>query len=125
MAWRDWGNIPINSTAAPASNPSTSTLIAEVDSTQLGSVYFATGQHRAALVTWVLGADTNAHWQCEVATSTALAAPQDVMFARTPANASGQFVTTHSIPKNGRVRARLNSTFTGGASAYIAVEYMT
>ncbi|MBP6774257.1 MAG: hypothetical protein KA154_14770 [Gemmatimonadaceae bacterium] len=126
MAWRDWGNIPINSTTAqPASNPSTSTLIAEVDSTQLGTVNFATGQHRPALVTWILGSDTNALWQCEVANSTALASPQDTIFLRTPPGASGQFVTTHSIPKDGRVRARLNSTFTGSASAYIAVEYMT
>lgn len=126
MAWRDWGTVPINSTTPqPASNPSTSTLIAEVDSTQLGTQNFAAGQSRPALVTWILGSDTNATWQCEVANSTALASPIDAIYLRTPAGASGQFVTTHNIPKDGRVRARLNSTFTGGATAFIAVEYMT
>lgn len=126
MAWRDWGNRPVNSTTAqPATNPSTATLIAEVDSTQLGTQNFAVGQSRLALVTWILGSDTNAVWQCEIATSTALASPQDAIFLRTAGGQSAQFITTHVLEQNARVRARLNSTFTGSAHAYIAVEPLT
>ena len=39
MAWHDWGNKPINSTGvAVVAAPSTSSLIAELDSTMLGTV---------------------------------------------------------------------------------------
>ena len=125
MAWREWGNTPINSTSAPASNPTTSTLIAELDSTQLGTQNFVTGQSRLFLVTWILGADTNATWQCETATSTALNAGIDAIYPKTPTAQSGQYVTTHVLGPNYRIRARVNSTFTASASAYISAEPLT
>src|SRR5690242_2656445 len=101
MAWHDWGNRAVFSTTAqPVSNPSTATLIAEVDSTQLGTANYAAGQKSLARVTWLLGSDTSATWQCEIATSTALANPQDTVFLKTPTGQSGQYVTVHELQKD-------------------------
>jgi len=130
MASRNWGNQPICSTGAGlVSNPSTSTLIAEIDSTQLGTVNFRTGMHQVLQCTWIIGADTNATWQLEVANSTSLtAAPSsavDMVFVKTPSGQSGQYVTTHKVGPNARARARVNSTFTGSAVASIIAEYLT
>ena len=130
MAWRDWGNPPVFSTGAqPVTNPSTATLLAEIDSTQLGTFAFAAGQHKIVQVTWLIGADTSVTWQCEVANSTTLtAAPSsgvDIVFIKTPTGQTGQYVTTHRIGPNGRIRARVNSSFTGSASASIWAEFLT
>ena len=41
MGWYDWGNPPIHSTTVqPVANPTTGTLVQELDSTQLGTVNF-------------------------------------------------------------------------------------
>lgn len=127
MAWRDWGNVPIQSsaTAQPVSNPSTATLINEIDSTQLGTANFSASQQRLFLVTWVVGADTNATWQLEQANSTALNASTVTIFVKTPTAQSGQYMTTHYLGVNDRLRARLNSTFTGNATAFIQAEPLT
>ncbi len=130
MAWRDWGNQPIQSTGSnPVANPSTSTLIAEIDSTQLGTASFAPSQHKNLQVTWLVGADTNATWQLEVAGSTSLTAGPstsvDMLWVKTPSGQSGQYVTTHKVGPKARVRARVNSTFTGSAVASIIAEYLT
>lgn len=123
--FHDWGNHPINSTAALASNPSTSTLIAELDSTQLGTQNLVPGQKLLVRANWILGSDTNAIWQIEAATSTALGAGVDMSFPMTPAKASGQFVTFHELFKDYRLRARVQSTFAGTAAAYISAEKLT
>lgn len=130
MASRNWGNQPIFSTGAGlVANPSTSTLIAEIDSTQLGTANFRAGLHQTLQCTWIIGADTNATWQLEVANSTSLtAAPSsavDMVFVKTPSGQSGQYVTTHKVGPNARARARVNSTFTGSAVASIIAEYLT
>ena len=130
MAWRDWGNPPICSTGAGlVSNPSTATLIAEIDSTQLGTARFTAGQHKVLQVTWLIGADTSATWQLEVAASTTLTgAPStavDMVWVKTPTGQSGQYVTTHRVGPNARARARVNSTFTGSATASIIAEFLT
>jgi hypothetical protein len=125
MAWYDVGNPPIYSTAAP-STASTVTLCAELDSTQLGTVNFATGQSGLFKVTWILGADTNAVWQCESCASTALNAGVDIFFPQTPTAASAQFVTTHTLEKDYRLRARIGgSTFNATVRALIIAERMT
>src|SRR5574342_303635 len=101
MAWRDWGNPAVYSTTAqPVASPSTATLCAELDSTQLGTQNLVTGQKVAVLVTWLLGGDTNVTWQCETASSTALGAGVDTLFIKTPANQSGQYITTHDLGPN-------------------------
>ncbi len=65
MAWHAWGNRPVNSTTPqPVSNPSTGTLCAEIDSTQLGTASFRPDQKMIVQVSWLLGSDTSATWQC-------------------------------------------------------------
>lgn len=123
--FHDWGNHPINSTFALASNPSTSTLIAELDSTQLGTQNLAPNQKLLMRVNWILGSDTNAIWQIESASSTGLGNVVDAVFPMTPAKASGQFVTYHEMFANYRLRARVQSTFSGTAAAYITAEKLT
>ncbi len=120
-----FGNPPINSTGfVPVNAPSTATLIAELDSTQLGTKDFRTGQSRMYRVSWILGADTNATWQCGSATSTDLSAGAVEFFPKTATGQSGQFVTTHVLEKDWRLRARLFSTAVN-AAAFISAEPLT
>ena len=124
MAWFDRGNHPINSTGAPVSAPSTATLIAELDSTQLGTANLVTGQKFIVTATWIVGADTNATWQLECAASTASTAGIDIFYPKTPTGQSAQYVTRHELFKDYRLRARLFSTAVN-ASAYISAEKLT
>ena len=113
--WYDWGNVPINSTTPqPVSNPSTSVLCAEIDSTQLGTVNLAPNQAKNVRVTWLIGSDTNVTWQLETCTSTALSAGVDILFVKTPANQSGQYVTNHQLLANYRIRARMQASVAAG-----------
>jgi hypothetical protein len=115
------GNQPINSTGAPVAAPSTATILAVLDSTMLGTVNFATGQHRAYRVNWMLGADTNVTWQCEVATGSGLSSASwvDVFYPKTVTSLSAQYVTSHILSKDQFLRARLFSTG-ANASAFIS-----
>lgn len=120
MAWNDWGNKPINSTGfAPVGAGSTSTLYAELDSTQLGTAFFVTGQSRLFQVTYILGADTNVTWQVGTCASTALNAGVDEFFPKTPTGQSAQYVVQHTLEKDQRIRARQSSTGANG-SAYLS-----
>ena len=116
------GGTAINSTYAPASNPSTATLIAELDSTQLGTANLRGSRSLNFRVNWIVGADTNTAWQLEACTSTALSAGVDIIYLQTPAGQSGQYITSHVLSQDMRLRARMNSTFTGTAMAYISAE---
>lgn len=123
--FHDWGNTPINSTGfTPVAAPSTATLIAELDSTRLGTANFAVGQSRLFQVTWIVGADTNATWQLESATSSSLADGVDVIFPKTPSGQSAQYVTFHVLEKDYRLRARQFSTAVNSA-AYISAVAQT
>lgn len=125
MAWGDFGNRPINSTGfAPVTGPSTATLLAELDSTVLGTVNFRVGQSRIFQVTWIIGADTNVTWQLESAASSSLADGVDVIFPKTPTGQSAQYVTFHTLEKDYRLRARLFSTG-ANAAAYISAVPLT
>lgn len=125
MSYFDWGNKPIASTGAvPVSAPSTSTLLAELDSTMLGTVNFKAGQSMNVRVTYILGADTNVTWQAGTCASTALNAGVDEIFPKTPTGQSGQYVVTHTLEKDYRIRARLFSTG-ANAAAYISAEPLT
>jgi hypothetical protein len=117
------GNTPINSTSAPVAAPSTSTLLAELDSTQLGTKDFDATQSRLFRVSWVLGADTNVTWQCESALNTGLSSASfvDVFYPKTATALSAEFVTSHVLTKNMRLRARLFSTG-ANAAAFISAE---
>lgn len=125
--WYDWGNVPINSTTPqPVSNPSTTTLVAEIDSTQLGTQNLVAGQAKNFRVSWLVGADTNVTWQLETCSSTLLAAGVDILFVKTPSNQTGQYVTNHQLLKDYRIRARMQvAVGAGSATASIQAEPVT
>lgn len=123
---RDYANPAVwSTTAQPVASPSTGTLVAEIDSTQLGTQNFAVNQKVPVMVTWVLGGDTNVTWQCEVASSTSLSAAVDTVFVKTPTGQSGEYITHHDLLKDYRIRARVNSTFTASVTASISAERLT
>lgn len=125
MSFQDWGNPPIPSTGfVPVAAPSTATLLAELDSTMLGTKDFALGQTAIFAATYVLGADTNVTWQVGVCTSTALNAGVDELYPKTVTAQSAQFVVKHVLGKDYRIRARLFSTG-ANAAAYITAERLT
>ena len=122
MPWRDWGNVPVNSTGAGVTtNPSTSDLIAEIDSTQLAQVLSGGSLYQ---VSFVLGASTSTMWKIEQAFSTNLADVRDLTNILTPANQSGQYILTYKLQQGDRLRARCEA-FTGFATAKISAEPMT
>lgn len=124
--FRDFGNAAIYSTTAqPVSNPSTATLCAELDSTQLGTKNLADGQRLNCQVTWIVGGDTSATWQLESCASTALNAGVDQVFVKSPTGQSGQYITSHQLLKDYRLRARVASTFTASVVASISAEFFT
>lgn len=126
MAAFDWGSPPINSTGfAPVATASTSSLLAELDSTMLGTQNLIANQKVIVNVTWILAADTNAQFQCETCTSTALNAGVDVFYPCLPTLQSAQFVTKHELFKDYRIRARMFSTNSGTVRAYISAEKQT
>lgn len=125
MGWYDAGNPPITSTQTPNTNPSTSALIAELDSTELGTKDYVAGQSGLFRVTWIIGGDTSATWQLEHAASTALSDSTRTLWVKTPTGQSGQFVTNHNLGPNHRLRARINSTATATYVATIQAERIT
>lgn len=120
MSWHGIGNKPINSTSAPASNPSTGTLVAELDSTQLGTANFVTGQSRIFLVTYVLGGSTAIQWQVGSCASTALNGGVDEFYPYTATFQSAQYQVQQTLEKDHRLRCRVFSTTTSVAQAYIS-----
>lgn len=127
MSFFDSGNPPINSTYAPVNSAtSTGTLIAELDSTQLGSASFSPGYSKIFGLTAILGASTGGVFQVEVAVSTALANPIETAYIQMgQSGQSGQYFLKFDVPKDGRIRARLTSTFAGTATAFLSAEALT
>lgn len=123
MAWHDVGNKPINSTGitGPTGAGSTATLYAELDSTMLGTAFFATGQSRLYQVTYLMGADTVVTWQAGVCNSTALNSGTDEFFPKTPTGQTAQYVLQHELGPNQRIRIRQQSSGAGGAAYLSAV----
>jgi hypothetical protein len=120
MAWNDWGNKPITSTTAAGANAaSTATLVAELDSTQLGTKDFSASQSRLYNVTYILGGDTNTKWQVGSASSTSLANGIDEFFPFTPSAQTAQYTFQQVLEKDYRLRARVTSTHGGVIHAYI------
>lgn len=117
------GNQSINSTSAVIAAPSTASIIAMLDSTQLGTVNLRDTQHKTFRVNWIVGCDTNATWQLEAAKDAGLSSASwvDVIFPKTVTSMSGQYVTQHTLTQNQFLRARMASTGSG-ASAYISAE---
>ena len=128
MAWYDSGNPPIcpsTTFAQPVSNPSTATLLCEIDSTQLGTKDFATGQSAIYRGTLLVGGDTNLVVQFEACKSTALSASTQIYYLRTPTAQSGQYVLNFVLGPNYRLRARMVSTVTTSVVCSIQAERLT
>lgn len=122
MSWDFLGNRAINSTGVvPVAAPSTSTLLAELDSTMLGTVNFVSGQSRIFEVRYTLGADTNVTWQVGSCASTALNAGVDELYPKTPTGQSGVYVHRVVLEKDHRLRARLFSTGANAAAHISAI----
>ena len=115
------GNIPINSTFASVNNPSTATLLAELESTN-----FAPNPRSPARIYAVyayLGGSTGAAWVVESATSTALASSVDRFFVRTASGQTSQFVFKFRLTATtDRIRVRHASTVTGDFEAKLSAE---
>lgn len=126
MSWRDWGNQAIKSTElSVVGNPSSSALLAEIDSTQFGSTSWPASKEY--LVSWVVGASSLASFRLEHCLSTGLGstAIRDRTVIFSPVGQSGQYVMNYTIEPGDRLRVRVDSTFTGNAFAKITAEPMT
>ena len=127
MSFFSVGTPAVNSTQGVATNPSTSTLIAEIDSTSLGNHIIKSGGANFQ-VTWIIGGSTLSGWQLEAATSTALSAGVDTdacpqYWPFTVNGQSAQFVTKMRLERGHRLRARVTAAFNAGtASANIIAE---
>ena len=128
MGWYDLGNKPINSTTGVGvvSGPSTGSLIAEIDSTQLGTNNYEPNKQQLFRVTWIVGADTNATWQLEQVPSTATVTSTNptTIIVKSPSAQSAQYVTNHVLGINDRLRVRLLSTV-ANVAATIQAEPIT
>jgi hypothetical protein len=132
MSFFAFGNRSINSgsTAAtsrgPQSNPSTATLLAEVDFNGTNATILPGGQNYG--FTWIVSAGTTGvTFLCEVAQSPDLDMAASTTFRAQFAVAasslgSGQFFSKHTIEPGDRARIRVNSSFTGAASGFISAE---
>lgn len=120
--FHDWGNPPINSTFAPsAGGASTTTLVAELDSTQLGTKDLAANQKLLVSVNWVCSSDTNAAFKCGSALSTGLGSTGwvDTFYPKVPTLNSAQFQTRHELFANYRLRAIMETSNAGANAVYI------
>lgn len=120
MAWFVTGDPPVLSTAGTATNPSTTTIIAELDSTQLLTINRG-GIYQFNL--WV-GSDTAAVWWAEHCVSTGLgsSAITKRTILRTASGQHSQFVLRHKLEQNDRFRVRVGSTSQMAADVTIGAE---
>lgn len=127
MGWYDAGNPPIvsSATAQPVSNPSTLTLLNEIDSTQLGTAFYPTNHSQLFRATLFIGGDTNLTVQFEAAKSTALSGSTQIYYIKTPTAQSGQYVMNFRLKKDYRLRCRCASTATTSVVCSIQAEVLT
>jgi hypothetical protein len=118
------GNRSFHSTTlGVTTNPTTSALIAAIDSTVVDG--FVPAGARPVLATWLLGASTNVTWALEQALSTGLdmsTAGRSQVVVFTASNQTAQYVTRHVVEPGDQFRCRVLSTFTGNAGAKIIIE---
>ena len=112
-------NPQIWSTQTTATNPSTTTIIAEVES----SVMLSSRGGNVNCYAY-LGASTAASWWIEQCLSTGLGstAIRKQVIVATATGQTSQFLFKFTLEDNDRIRVRLGSTFTGTADASLAVE---
>lgn len=117
------GNVPINSTFAPVNNPSTTALLAELESTNFGRNSSAYPLIYNVNIT--LGGSTGGYWVFEVATSTAISAGvvTDFAYYRTASGQTSQFVRKVRLANaTDRIRVRHASSVTGLFEASLQAE---
>jgi len=98
------------------SNPASTTLIAEIDSTKLHSGLYggaSTSLHRTFQVTWRVGASSNGFFMLEAAPSTALGSTavrrREIIF--TPPGQTAQYTDYWTLQSGDRLRVVPQSTF--------------
>lgn len=125
MSYFITGNVPINSTFAPATDPSTTALLAELDS----SNFRPRGPgERIYGVHITLGGSTGGYWVVEHATSTNVAstAVADRCFYRTASGQTSQFVRKFRLTATtDRIRVRHVSSVSGLFEAGLSAEELT
>lgn len=121
------GVAAINSTTVgQTANPSTSTLLAEVDFNGTNATARAGGKNVG--VTWIVGVTTtNAIFLLEQSQSTSLdissvGTYRGQIVAQCSSGASAQYYTKHRVEPGDRFRVRVASSFAGSANAFISVE---
>lgn len=138
MAFFDWGDKPITSYdafssgagSAVVSNPTTTTILAEIDSTKLHAGLYGgsdTTLHRTFQITCKVGASSAGNFQLEAANSTTLGSTsvrqREIIFS--PVGQTAQY-TDHWVLQSGdRLRVLVNSTFTGNCFASITAIPLT
>lgn len=116
------GNLPINSTFAPVTDPSTTTLLAELDSSNIGPTRM---EQRTFACNVHVGGSTGGYWVVEHATSTTISAGavRDRLFLRTASGQTSQFVWKIRFQAStDRVRVRHVSSVTGVFEAKLGLE---
>lgn len=128
MSHPAYGNRPINSTFAPVNNPSTTILLAELESTNFGiDLTHPIQQSRTYTVSIYLGGSTGGYWAVEQATSTAISAGAvvDAFYPRTASGQTSQFVRKYVLAPTDRIRVRHVSSVTGLFEASLQAEEWT
>ena len=125
MSFFATGNRTINSTGVGdvTSNPTTGTLIAEIDCNDTLAHVRSGGEPWQAV--WIVGTQTTlATFRLEQTLSTGLgsSAIRDLTLVMVSSGQSAQFVTKHSVEPGDRFRIRVNSSFTGAVAGKIIGE---
>lgn len=124
MAFFLAGNVPVNSTFAPVTDPSSAALIAELDSSNFR---LTTGSpaERMYGVNIYLGGSTGALWVVEHAVSTGVSSTSfaDRVFLRTASGQTSQFVVNFRLTaRTDRIRVRIPSTLSGTFDAKLSAQ---
>lgn len=116
------GSPPITSTFAAATDPSTTTLLAELDSSNFRYGSTALREHTFNVHAY-LGGSTGAYWIVERATSTAINSGLEQFRVRTASGQTSQFVFRfRSTSQTDRIRVRHVSTVSGTFDATLCAE---
>jgi hypothetical protein len=117
------GNIPINSTQEPQVDPSTTVIMAELESSRFRNSTVAMARIYNVFA-WV-GGSSNALWVCEQATSTAISSGVvvDKVFWRSSPQQTAQYVHKFRLMSpTDRIRIRMVSSNAGTYEAKLQAE---
>ncbi len=122
MSYFQTGNPPITSTFAAATDPSTTALLAELDSSNFSRAAGSL-KERIYNVMAYLGGSTGAYWVVERSASTAINSGLEQFRVRTASGQTSQFVFRfRSTAVTDRIRVRHVSSVTGTFDATLLAE---